>query len=116
MRTMSFRTGSACGLGRWRHRIGCMAVGRPVLSFSRTLGPTAPKPTNVISEAHAKKAAGGKPDRADLVWALEPPGSQTWQLAWRLDYANVQPNGESLPCVVWLAAGSGAQLDVACVM
>ncbi len=86
-----------------------------VLSFSRTLGPTEAAPAHLISEAQARKVAGGKPNRVELVWALEPPSSQTFRLAWRLDYAKVQPDGESWPCVVWLDAGSGAQLDTACV-
>ena len=86
-----------------------------VLAFSRTLGPTEPKPAHVISEAEARKAAGGKPDRATLIWAREPSGSETFRLVWRLDYARLQPDGETWPCAVWLDAGSGAQLNAACV-
>jgi hypothetical protein len=85
-----------------------------VLSFSRVLGPTQPRPAHLITEAQARKAAGGKPSTAELVWTLQPPGSQTFRLAWQLQYGSVQPSAEASRCMTLLDAGTGAQLFVGC--
>jgi hypothetical protein len=85
-----------------------------VLSFSRVLGPTQPKPAHLITEAQARKAAGGKPRSAELVWTREPPSSQTFRLAWQLQYGDVQPSAEGSRCMTLLDAGTGAQLFAGC--
>jgi hypothetical protein len=85
-----------------------------VLSFSRVLGPPQPKPAHLITEAQARKAAGGQPRSAELVWTRQPPGSQTFRLAWRLDYGVAHPSTDTTRCVVVLDAGTGAQLFAGC--
>jgi hypothetical protein len=85
-----------------------------VLSFSRLLGPTQPKPAHLITEAQARKAAGGRPDHAELVWTFQPPGSRTFRLAWQLQYGSVQPSAEGSRCMTLLDAGTGAQLFAGC--
>ncbi len=86
-----------------------------VLSFSRMLGPIPTKPARVISEARARQLAGGKWDRAQLVWTHHPLDSQAWRLIWLLDSDNLLPDGEKYPCVVKLDAESGAELMTGCV-
>jgi hypothetical protein len=85
-----------------------------VLSFSRVLGPTQPKPAHLITEAQARKAAGGKPRSAELVWTREPPSSQTFRLAWQFQYGDAQPGADGSRCMTLLDAGTGAQLFAGC--
>ena len=85
-----------------------------VLTFSRVLGPTQPKPTHLIAETQARKAAGGKPDRAELAWTLQPAGSQTFRLAWLIEYGVAHPSADTTRCLVVLDSGTGAQLFAGC--
>jgi hypothetical protein len=86
-----------------------------VLSFSRRLGPTQSKPARLISATQARTAAGGKPDRAELVWTLQPPSSQAFRLAWRLDYGVASSSADATRCVAIVDAGSAAVLFSGCV-
>jgi hypothetical protein len=86
-----------------------------VVRFYRIVGPSEPKPAHMVTRSQAVKAAGGAPDSAQLVWAREPSGSESFRVVWRLDYENLQSDGERWPCVVFVDAGSGKVIETACI-
>jgi hypothetical protein len=86
-------------------------------SFVQTIGPLEPKPARTLTKAQALEAAGlsRAPEVMELVWTFKPGGSDTMRLAWYLSSPNVQPDGESWPCVLYLDAGTGEELMAGCV-
>jgi hypothetical protein len=89
-----------------------------VRSLVQTTGPLAPKPSKVLTEAEAIRASKSQraPDQTTLVWSyVGSEDGATLRLEWRLTWNNVQPDGGQWPCSEWLDAGTGKELQAACV-